>query len=804
MKFLKRIDKRRKILALSAGLVLIGVFYLIIHQVTKADLQENLNSQIKLSQISISSDTDEAVPIGTVELEIPKGESKSFAILLNNSSATAYPDFSIEKTNLENSEGQVISKTAIDERVVHNWTQKVVNYNTTPNGAIEREVDELLVKNEKPAVALPSDPKYNNDPFFSNDITNEMQGLLKSSGSSQREAASSPEKIKTSLGGNSQKKFFFTVKIPQTSQGDYSSVINFVDQSNQSVVAKFNLTVKAAQYTLEKVSDSNLRMGCYTNDQVLADHSNLALFIERMRTIHDYGCEQLVFRINQNVDNLKGLEVISQTGFKGPIILNFASVKNSGLLNMWTYLGTQEEKNQFGQILAGIKNDTNITAPMMFYGIDEPNSTTPEEGYSLSRFEMHKRKTENIKTIVNSLFGSSLPSNVINQVTTSATSTTFDNLFQEDMYKTDYPIVTFKDLYAISQATSVGNYHPQLYETFYFQGYYEINKQHGLFNNNRFLAGLGVLNTGLKGSMLNPTFGYSSTAIRPLYDDFLLTSEMFKGKVWHKQMLTFYPASDGFIPTLQSEGWREGNMDLRYYLSFNKIKDDTSNFSDFKKTELADLKSQIDLQMNKYRISQTAPATKLADNLDDIGMDQTRQLLEAYLNVYYSDSDSTQTGLIESFNLTNGDRINTSPYKLRVEPKVSSQISRAEFYVNGDKVSTVTDLDPDGNYSYDWDTQSETLTSVLVKVILVSLTGEQEEASAQVELDILNSVTPTPSLTPTITASSSVIIGSSVTATSSTIPDDTIAPVIIGVSNLSNYTLVNYDRKINQNHHLFI
>lgn len=650
--------KKKHLLVLGAlaALVITG-FSLYKLKIGADALTESLNPDIKLSQIQTTGEIDNARLTDAIDVSIPKGEKEAVAVLLENKSGIDYNNLTIEKDDLVSNEGGVISKDNIDERVIHNWQQKLIDWNSPKLARIADpvEVDELLVKNEKPSLTPPTDVKYNGDPFFSNDIGPELGQLLTSGGSSQRESSEgSTEKIKTSVAQSQSKKFHFSINIPEDSRGAYAGYIKFVDRSNNQIVSKLKLTVNSLPYKLVSQSQANetYQTGCYFNDKIASDISNQftpyhiseSLVTKRLKAVHDNGCEKIIIRADKWSNNTRMLEILQELKFKGPIIINYSSYHGNVLVGQkFDTLADTEQTDggyrQFVNFLNEIKANNKIYLPILFYGIDEPNIIS---GTNRTEFESHKVRVDNIIKALNEVYVSALPTNILREVTTSATKATFDTLASEgEQYKTNYPIFNYRDSNFLQLSANLrsGSATINGRGAFYFQGYNEIRNSGGMQNINRYLGGIGMAKSGFKGYMINPTYGYSGLAGRPFYDDF--TTSETNGN-WHKNMLIFFPASDGFIPTLQSEGWRDGILDLRYYITYQNAVRDKANITQDIADQLATLESSINTQLERY--SPTIQAYKLPSGLTNKDLEDTRERIKQYLTIYYNAGETPNLG----------------------------------------------------------------------------------------------------------------------------------------------------------------
>jgi len=716
--------------------ILAGLFYFLNQRFHfLADIpKENINNQIELSKIPLFSDGSQKTSANEINLTVPQGESGSFEILVENNSATNYSNLTVGKNDLISSAGKTFSASNIDERVVHAWPQKLVTWGTPNTYSPEATlVDELLVKNETPNLTPPVDAKYGGDTFFSNDIGVLQNQLLKSTGDSQSETSS---QIKTSLLANGKKKFFFKITAPADSVGIFHGQINLIDVANGTVVAKFSLKLTVADLIIEE--NRNVTSGCYINDRIkLVDQDpptsvahffiSEELFTERVRIIKSYGCNSVIIRVGDFADNNKMVEKVAEAGITGPIILNFYGVDSNGNLDNSDTVSSVTSSNKLKSIISGINNSQKVTNSIIFYGIDEPNTT--------ETFAQHLEKVTNIKNIIAS-YGAGLNSKFKSEVTTSAQATVWENIFSAgDQYKTSYPIDHYPSSVFLDNRIfpiKNGTYTPLPNESFYFQGWNEIQKSDGSYQPiNRYLSGIGLIKSGIKGSYLNPIYGYQGIAEsnKPYYDDYAGTNVAR----WQKPMFTLYPASDGFIPTLQAESWAEGNRDIRYYQKYQALKN--SSIPESKQTKLSQISAAIETNLVLYDF--TVSNYTLPSGLTAKKMDKTNNLLVDYIyNYYLTEAPLPSPVLIDSINLSEGQTITTNPYIISLKLKDLSdttKVSKVEFYIDNTLISTSTLPDVSGTYQAVWDTSKY---HSVVKVILYNTDGTTETVTRNTTVNL--------------------------------------------------------------------
>ena len=708
-----------------------------------ADRQnESVNPQVAISQIPLFSDGSEKSTSGTVTLNLPQGESRSFEILVENTSSTDYNHVTVSKGDMVSSSGSVFPVANIDENIVHAWPQKLVTWgspNTFTPQAVK--VDELLVKNDSPALTPPTDAKYNGDTFFSNDIGILPEQLLKKSGDSANETST---EIKTSLTAGASKKFFFNIDAPANLSGTFSGEISLIDRNSNTVIAKFNLSLNVSDMHLTEAT--GLTNGCYINDRIAVSPSvgsapsNVAhyymsdsLFRQRIVTAKKYGCNSPIIRVGEYSDYNAMAQAITESGMTGPIILNFYGINNDAV-NYDDTVSSTTSADKLRSIITDINNNQSITNNIVFYGIDEPNSD--------EKLPLHQEKVRNIKAIVSSII-TDPNSKIKNDVTTSATATTWDTLNNDEMYRSNYPIDHFSSSVFMTDriaAIKNGTYTPKSNESFYYQGWNEIEKADGSYQPiNRFLSGIGLNISGLHGSYVNPTYGYHgiSDEYKPYYDDYMGANS----NVWQKPMFTFYPASDGLIATLQAESMKQGVADLKYYAKYQALK--SGPIPDAKKQALDQLSAQIEANLALYQFSTnnyTLPSGLTAQKMDD-----TANLMLQYISAYYQQETPppANSPTISSLNLKDNQVVTTNPYLISAKVENPSSISKVEFYVDDVLIGTATLPDVEGNFTAVWDTSKYHST---IKVVAYDASGNSSTAlrntTVQLNGDNSNSIVP--------------------------------------------------------------
>jgi len=514
------VKKTKRLLLLILPLVLIGLVFVFLRLTIFADIAQGQFTLYRLSEFPnlfnhSASLGYQNIPLGKkekvaeVSLRIPRGETEGLTLMLDNKTSAAADKLTILKGDFQDGKGNVLSKNLIDERVVHVWPTKQFD-STKPSAKRNfwsEDRDELLVKNDQ-------------TDFLSTSITPSVETQLNSNGGTG-DNPDPQEPVLTSLSAGTSKKFYLKVTAPADQTGDFSSTVRFFDRGLNRELTKLTIKLTVLDLDLIKPSQGGYTMGCFNNDRIKTSDSaqivggeqliSQELFAIRMKKAKDYGCETMVQRIGPYSNNKRALEIFSELGYPGPIILNYYyfEQKSDGtkVINTEDVLSSAASKDEFKKIVTEIKDDKKITVPIIFYGYDEPNEPTQQP--------LHLEKVRNMDPIIRQVLSQKLgKSNISPSYSTTLLASTIKS-FEEKGLKTDLPIVAYQSWPDyLSSIKSGAIYNPSA-SGFYYQGYMEFPLS------NRLLSGFGLVNSGMKGSFANPLYGYSSAheRTRPLYDD---------------------------------------------------------------------------------------------------------------------------------------------------------------------------------------------------------------------------------------------------------------------------------------------
>jgi len=577
---------------------------------------------------------DTAKNINDINTSIPAGgkQSVNFALstsaeaLTNLTGSAKSLRVELKKTALfpENPDdsSDPLVKGYIDDRLVYFWNQKVVDQGTRTSLGI-KSIPELLVKTDStnymsPNIGLAENELLNKDGYTS---------------TSQKD-----DNLNFILGPNNTKNIILTISVPKdTIAGSYSSTLSIIDSSKSKTLRNINLNIEVEDFKLDTLVNSEARVGCYINDMIKKNdqvedkiyHISPTLFEQRLRIVKRNGCQMLKIRADDNTDVATELEQITNLGFSGPAIIDFNRI-------YYDPIDTQASQKQFlAMITTQILNNPKSKVPISWYGIDEPD-TSDEYAKQIAR-------TNNISQILaqtnfNQLYGPNVNNDLAGQIVTSTTTDVSIRLFNEGpQFQTKMTMENANYRCSFGQwinpnckvpfqkrleyiRDSANNSGQEIlgkpkYEMYYFQGYPEAPLI------NRLVGGLGFVNSGFKGYFMNPVYGYFNNDTAPYYaEDKLLT--------WHKQNMTFYPASDGFIPTIQSEGWREGVTDIRYYYTLKALIDQAkTKYIDKggKLKEINDISNELTRNVSAYQID--GALVSLPANISAQTFENTRRLM---------------------------------------------------------------------------------------------------------------------------------------------------------------------------------
>jgi hypothetical protein len=624
--------------------ILIAVGYTALNGKIFADVPASGdNPNVTIKPITLFSD-EGGSPATEIDMTVARGAKESIELVLDNASSKAFSNLTVYKNDLISTDGSKISKDSIDERVVHVWQQRTIipGVSFKKNTYKLENLEELLVKNDK-------------EDFLSESIGVAQDTLLSSSGSKKAKVADSRlEPVSLKLDANSKRKFIFSITAPYDKVGSYEGDISFVDTANNTKVKTFKLKVSVLSVDLVSGAQENGKIfGCFVNDQIpqsgqatSGTYVDQQGFINRLKVAKEMGCDSLIMRFGKFTNINQMLEAVSSMGFAGPIILNYYYGKADGTIinsfvagadakNNALILEAADAKADFKKIVTGINSDKAITTKIMFYGLDEPNINSANSG-NQDKFTAHKKKIENIVTLVEEIAGSDVDSNISSKVVSAAN--VYTSVQVNKLGGNYFSGVTIE---STGEGGIAGNFsdriaavqsgQPQLgKETYYFQGWGE-NPTYM-----RSTSGFGLIKTGMSGFYMNPLWGYFNNKSRPIYlEDKTRPVDSTNVSPFMKQMMTFYPASDGLIPTIQSEGIREGILDSRYYLTYKQLAG-TLNDHCLSTDWFKDAGSKIESSVNDYGWLEANQVT------DPAKFVQTRDLIKEYF-IQYATLCSSQT-----------------------------------------------------------------------------------------------------------------------------------------------------------------
>lgn len=458
--------------------------------------------------------------------------------------------------------------------------------------------------------------KTDKNNFEDPSITNDSRTQLNSFG----QFGKSINNVETSIKVGESKKFYFTVYAPSKSSGAYRGKL--LVKNKGRVIDGLELNVNVPNYSLKKLSDK-FPLGCFVNDRIYTTQPpegftqkhffvDESLFRARLSHAEKIGCTSLILRYGNHTDIAKMISVANEIGFRGNIFLNYyylsddwkdyavAWEKDSKFANHLTFTSEQSKsflRSQLDLLLAQFGDSgQKISTPISFYGLDEPNTSPSKD---TDKFIAHGEAVKNIKEVLRGFFRCEGPSCNYrifkNDVTTAANFFTTSRINDSEI-RTDFPISNIrsngnagdivsriKDLN--NDASTWGT------EGYYFQAWNERPYV------NRYLTGFGFASTMMKARYINPLWGYFNAKSSPIFTEDMDRPVKYtqEGNTYMKQMMTMYPASNGLVKTLQSEGTREGVVDLKYLQNYLGIKRNAKMSEARKK-----LSNQIDKEIEKF------------------------------------------------------------------------------------------------------------------------------------------------------------------------------------------------------------
>lgn len=545
---------------------LVGILVILLvagYFLVKSGILADTSGSIKL--YSFSELTGRGAETNLIELDLPKGETEGFYLLLENSTGRPQNNLTVVKKDILKGFEQ-FPPGNIDERIAYNWEQKEVS-DFDDSAPVMKGVDELLVRTNK--------IDYFKSPITKTSLTDRLGFLSKPSTS----------RLDFKMGKSQTAKLYFKVSSSQAS-GTYTGRIKIQDLNLKKNIAQFNLKINVLDRSLPNPDD--YKFACYINDRIIKTSksadvpTDLAsyyiseeLFKQRLADTRKMGCNALTVRMSVASDNNKMLNAIQQAGFSKGVLVDYRYINNKVEYNKETLVSRNAEaRSQFKEIATQIVNNPSLTIPVSFYGIDEPNRRDDDQ----ANYENNKLRVSNIKTLLSQVVKESgvAKTNVKVDVTTAMVSDTYDDLMAEaETYHTDAPILNYyykcpTGIPGLNCRTSMES----MLSRFRSSGttpanaayYFQTSRERPIIN--RYLGGFGLIASGLKGYYLNVVYGY---AVKNSGDATPLFSDANTVKSEGKNLMLLYPARDGLISTVQSESIREGITDIKYYLAYKNI-----------------------------------------------------------------------------------------------------------------------------------------------------------------------------------------------------------------------------------------
>jgi hypothetical protein len=670
--------RRKPILLLLVFVVLVAALsvFLIVRRGVNADTVASNVTVYKVSPFDKIMPTTamKGQPTKDMTVELYKGENGIFSIAVKNNNSVGInltikgSGLNVNKsttsqTSTSSSATLVPFASMIDTRVVNIWEQKIITWNF-PRTTKAEQVPELLVKSDKRDYTK-----------ISVDLVKDANLVNVGSLTDNLPSVTQDQPVDTFIKPNTVKQFTFKVnKMPNA--GKIGNVIEFVNQASNVTVSSVNVTYNVSDIALKQPSDLGYNIGCYYND-VLAfrktisvdrfggsnfdrldpyylnpsgSKNDMELLKSRLKTIKDYGCESLRIFADPYTDTLDGIsftakyvETIQSLGFKGPIFILFG--RDDTLHDQNITISDPENDSadrwispmaNLKKLVKAVKEINTQNLPIVMYGVDEANSD--------AKYSDHKLKMDNIRQAIsevdkeNSSLASRYP--LASSLGTTSVWTKMLQKLDKEKYLPEYPYQNIQSplVTPITSTNFVNDfiknaaYRTNVYknEGYYLQGF---NEDPAI---NRFLGGLFLTGTNMKGYMINNIYAYGGLApsnwskldkrelSRKIYDDFFAGV----GDYTQKRLNIFYPSKEGFIPTIQAEAWREAVMDIRVYLTV-KVKANTA-IKKCPKQKLESYPSKIQAIQNQYKTSDPKFGYSSIP-LTIAQMDKNRATLDQYL-----------------------------------------------------------------------------------------------------------------------------------------------------------------------------
>lgn len=564
---------------------------------------------------------------GGLKITLPAGESTSAVIWMKNKSTDNFNSLTIKKNDIKTDSGEIFPEQNIDERIAYTWRQKIFSLTPHQNSPTFGDVEELLVKTNK--------INYLDTRITTSNLPNHLGYLQDGRNDTD-----------FSLDARKNQKAILKITAPQKT-GDYHGSIRISDKQSGKVLGSLNIRIRVSGIKLINPVEKGYLPGCFSNDRILAPgvippssgefkFISSELYKKRLQLAHEAGCESLIITATERDDYLTALKIIQDLGFKGKVIINFHYVNANNNEIKFNPLDTLAAKGQLKDFIKKIIDDPQIKIPIAFYALDEANVIGNSEP---NNYDNNLKRISIIRQVIAQLGNRGT---ILDEVDSTVVPDIFLKIQSETnpIFQEFQPILNYNynipcegmHIPGLECQTPIAQLFDRLKQdqgsapksaSYYFQGTREQPIR------NRYLGGLGLIYSGLKQYYLNPVWGfYSETS--PIFSEDSYTGRLIS----KKHNMTFYPARDGLLPTIQSEAWHEGVMDIKYYLTYLDNKEKAASSCS---VEQADHLSEISESIEDGDQSMS----KLSYDFPDFNLDNLRQKLENYV-FYFAENCSVQ------------------------------------------------------------------------------------------------------------------------------------------------------------------
>ncbi|MFC2149313.1 glycoside hydrolase domain-containing protein [Candidatus Auribacterota bacterium] len=363
----------------------------------------------------------------------------------------------------------------------------------------------------------------------------------------RRPSIGAGKEIKTNIPRNTSKQFWVTVRIPDEAKaGEYKGNIHIICKGE--ITKTLQMTVDVQPFKLAQ-PDKYFLIYYYSklDPKRGASYEPPANFFRQLKNIREHGFTGA--SIYSGDSYLNGILMLySILGFKSPI----------------PYLG---EAQDVKGICAMIKKNRYL--PVLFYGIDEPNTPAKAEKCRVM-FERIKARGGRTMTAIRKKYADII----------------WDSIDVPNYSLCDEEIDRY--IRGLNTGELKKNRKKELY-------YWQINKERP--KTARFMCGFYLWKSKLDG--ICPC-GYQVYNIKDPYDDF--TPFVEKGMKWRPHFVA-YPSKEGPVDTLQWEACREGIDDMKY---------------------IATLENNIRLLNNKRKLLRLR---NMKDNIKDVRISKIEKII---------------------------------------------------------------------------------------------------------------------------------------------------------------------------------